>query len=308
MTDDAIKSGIVNIQASNIKINGNVGATELYGKNISIKGLTHAKSKIFAQDIFIATHKGTLQADTVYIKNLENGIIIAKNVFVENCMSGKIKAENIYICNLLTGNTLYPRKNLIITNNIKFKNNIVVSPLASIENNSDTEENLKNLSLKIKNELGDTISKMQNYYDYLIKNQIKIIKLQKTKNPSAIEMKFSNLYHDTIKKYNHLSISYKKLIKLKYQIDAKLKFLNEMVYNVKIYIKAENIGEDNFLKFYPTTDINIELKHHINLKDYEKVLYLEKEQVSHIKSSYNYSESDIEEIKIIFEKLEKDNS
>ncbi|EKI3382002.1 DUF342 domain-containing protein, partial [Campylobacter coli] len=308
MTDDAIKSGIVNIQASNIKINGNVGATELYGKNISIKGLTHAKSKIFAQDIFIATHKGTLQADTVYIKNLENGIIIAKNVFVENCMSGKIKAENIYICNLLTGNTLYPRKNLIITNNIKFKNNIVVSPLASIENNSDTEENLKNLSLKIKNELGDTISKMQSYYDYLIKNQIKIIKLQKTKNPSAIEMKFSNLYHDTIKKYNHLSISYKKLIKLKYQIDAKLKFLNEMVYNVKIYIKAENIGEDNFLKFYPTTDINIELKHHINLKDYEKVLYLEKEQVSHIKSSYNYSESDIEEIKIIFEKLEKDNS
>ncbi|EJE3554140.1 hypothetical protein M3949_001442, partial [Campylobacter coli] len=53
----------------------------------------------------------------------------------------------------------------------------------------------------------------------------------------------------------------------------------------------------------------LELKHHINLKDYEKVLYLEKgQQVSYIKSSYNYSESDIEEIKIIFEKLEKDNS
>lgn len=310
ISDDAIKSGIVNVQASNIKVNGSIGATKLYGKNISIKGLTHAKSEIFAQDIFITTHKGTLQADTVYIKNLENGTIIAKNVFVENCMGGKIEAENIYICNLLTDNTLYPRKNLVITNNIKFKNNIVVSPLVSIENNSDTEcENLKNLSLKIKSKLDDTISKMQNYYDYLIKNQIKIIKLQKTKNPSAIEMKFSNLYHDIIKKYNHLSISYKKFIKLKYQIDAKLNFLNEMVYNVKIYIKAENIGEDNFLKFYPNTNTNLELKHHINLKDYEKVLYLEKgQQVSYIKSSHNYSESDIEEIKIIFEKLEKDNS
>ncbi|EDO8898067.1 DUF342 domain-containing protein, partial [Campylobacter coli] len=88
-----------------------------------------------------------------------------------------------------------------------------------------------------------------------------------------------------------------------------LNFLNEMVYNVKIYIKAENIGEDNFLKFYPNTNTNFELKHHINLKDYEKVLYLEKgQQVSYIKSSHNYSESDIEEIKIIFEKLEKDNS
>ncbi|EOH2115016.1 flagellar assembly protein A, partial [Campylobacter jejuni] len=88
ISDDAIKSGIVNVQASNIKVNGNVGATKLYGKNISIKGLTHAKSEIFAQDIFITTHKGTLQADTVYIKNLENGTIIAKNVFVENCMGG----------------------------------------------------------------------------------------------------------------------------------------------------------------------------------------------------------------------------
>lgn len=68
ISDDAIKSGIVNVQASNIKVNGNVGATKLYGKNISIKGLTHAKSEIFAQDIFITTHKGTLQADTVYIK------------------------------------------------------------------------------------------------------------------------------------------------------------------------------------------------------------------------------------------------
>ncbi|RTI82877.1 flagellar assembly protein A [Campylobacter jejuni] len=310
ISDDAVKSGIVNVQASDIKVNGSIGATKLYGRNISIKGLTHAKSEIFAQDIFITTHKGTLQADTVYIKNLENGIVIAKNVFVENCMGGKIEAENIYICNLLADNTLYPRKNLIITNNIKFKNNIVISPLDFINNKSNSEtENLTNLSLKTKSKLDNIISQMQNYYDYLIKNQIKIIKLQKTEKLNAIDMKFSNLYHDIIKKYNHLSVLYKKLIKLKHQIDAKLNFLNEMVYNVKIYIKAENIGEDNFLKFYPNTNTNLELKHHINLKDYEKVLYLEKgQQVSYIKSSHNYSESDIEEIKIIFEKLEKDNS
>ncbi|HDZ5150778.1 TPA: DUF342 domain-containing protein, partial [Campylobacter jejuni] len=252
INDDAIKSGIVNVQASDIKVNGSVGATKLYGKNISIKGLTHAKSEIFAQNIFITTHKGTLQADTVYIKNLENGIVVAKNVFIENCIGGKIEAENIYICNLLTDNTLYPKKNLIITNNLKFKNNILVSPLVSINNHSSIEsaecENLKNLGLKIKSKLDNVISKMQNYYDYLIKNQINIIKIQKTENPSAIEMKFSNLYHDIIKKYNDLSISYKKLIKLKYQVDTKLNFLDEMVYNVKIYIKAENIGEDNFLK------------------------------------------------------------
>ncbi|ECL4319533.1 DUF342 domain-containing protein [Campylobacter jejuni] len=310
INDDAVKSGIVNVQASDIKVNGSIGATKLYGRNISIKGLTHAKSEIFAQDIFITTHKGTLQADTVYIKNLENGIVIAKNVFVENCMGGKIEAENIYICNLLADNILYPKKNLIITNNIKFKNNIVISPLDFINNKSNSEtENLTNLSLKTKSKLNNIISQMQNYYDYLIKNQIKIIKLQKTEKLNTIDMKFSNLYRDIIKKYNHLSVLYKKPIKLKYHIDAKLNFLDEMVYNVKIYIKAENIGEDNFLKFYPKTNTELELKHQINLKDYEKVLYLEKgQQASYIKSSHDYSESDIEEIKIIFEKLEKDNS
>ncbi|EHN6902209.1 DUF342 domain-containing protein [Campylobacter jejuni] len=310
ITEDAIKSGIVNIQVSNIKVNGNVGATKLHGKNISIKGLTHAKSEIFAQDIFITTHKGTLQADTVYIKNLENGIVMAKNVFVENCMGGKIEAENIYICNLLTDNILYPKKNLIIANNLKFKNNILISSILSINNDSHTEcENLKNLSLKIKSKLDDAISKMQNYYDYLVKNQIKIIKLQKNKNPSTIEIKFLNLYHDIIKKYNHFSILYKKLVKLKYQVDTKLNFLNEMVYNIKIYIKAETIGEDNLLKFYPKTNSDLELKHYISLKDHKKVLYLEKgQQTNYIKSSYDYSESEIEEIEALFEKLQKDNS
>ena len=80
----------------------------------------------------------------------------------------------------------------------------------SIEHGQNTEcENLKNLSLEIKNKLNDTLSKMRNHYDYIIKNQIKIIKLQRVKNPSALEMKFSNLYHDIIKKYNHLTLLYK---------------------------------------------------------------------------------------------------
>lgn len=150
---------------------------------------------------------------------------------------------------------------------------------------------------------------MQNYYNYLIKNQVKIIKLQKAVKSNIIEEKFSDLYRDVIEKYNQLSILYKELVKLKYHTDTKLNFLDEMVYNVKIYIKAENIGEDNFLKFYPKTNAESELKHHINLKDCEKILYLEKgQQLDFIKSSYHYNESDIEEIKTIFEKLEKDNS
>ncbi|EKT0454742.1 DUF342 domain-containing protein [Campylobacter jejuni] len=306
--DDAVKSGIVNIQASNIKVNGSIGATKLYGKNISIKGLTHAKSEIFAQDIFITTHKGTLQADTVYIKNLENGTIIAKNVFVENCMGGKIEAENIYICNLLTDNTLYPKKNLIIKNTIKFKNNILISPILSVKNDGKLEyKNTEDLNLKIENKINKTINKMQNHYDYLVKNQIRIIAIQKNKSPNDSEIRFLNIYNNIIEKYNQLSALYKELIKLNHKIHIKLNFFKEMIYDVKIYIKSEYIGEDNFLKFYPKLNTDVELKHHINLKDCEKILYLEKGKISYIKSSYNYNESDIEDIKAIFEKLEKDN-
>lgn len=178
----------------------------------------------------------------------------------------------------------------------------------SINNNSDTDyTDLKNLSLKVKSKLDETINKMQNYYSYLTKNQAKIIKLQKSIKSNIIEEKFSDLYRDVIEKYNQLSILYKELVKLKYHTDTKLNFLDEMVYNVKIYIKAENIGEDNSLKFYLKINNYLELKHSISPKDYEKVLYLEKGQ-TRIKSNHNYNESDIEEIKTIFEKLKKDNS
>ncbi|EHA3649055.1 hypothetical protein JKM37_000857, partial [Campylobacter coli] len=59
--------------------------------------------------------------------------------------------------------------------------------------------------------------------------------------------------------------------------------------------------------FYLKINNYLELKHSISPKDYEKVLYLKKGQ-TRIKSNHNYNESDIEEIKTIFEKLKKDNS
>ncbi len=305
--EDAIKSGIVNLQVSNIKVNGSIGATKIHGKNFSIKGLTHAKSEIYGENAFIHTHKGYIEADTVYIKNLEHGRVIAKNVFVEKSMGAKIEAENIYICNLLTDNILYPRKNLIIANNLKFKNHINISPLS--ENLTDNEyDNIKNLSIKIKNKLNETIKQMQNLYDYLVKNQVKIIQIKKRQKAQLVplETKFLSLYDGVIEKYNKLNFLYTKLIKLKYQVDVKLNFLEEMIYEIKIYIKAEEIGEDNLLYFYPKGDKKLERKHVFTLRDCEKVFYLDKEK-NHIDSQRNYDENKIEEIKSIFEELARDN-
>lgn len=122
--DDAVKSGIVNIQTSSVKINGNVGHTQLRGKTIHIRGGTHAKSQIYGSDVFINNHKGFVKAKCVYVKNLEQGHIIAKNVFIEKCSGGIIEAENIFIKDCLKSNKIYPKKMLIIEQNIKEDNKI----------------------------------------------------------------------------------------------------------------------------------------------------------------------------------------
>ncbi|MDX2331230.1 flagellar assembly protein A [Campylobacter hepaticus] len=297
LNQNTTKSNTINIQASNIKINANIGSVQVYAKNMSIKGSTHTNSEIFAENIYIKTHKGNLQADTVYINNLEYGNVVAKNIFVENCTGGTIKAENIYIYNLLTNNILYPRKNLIIANDLKSNNSVNIFPLFPMKNQYDQEyENMKNLCLKVKNKLYTTINKMHNYYDYLIKNQIKIIKFQQIKNPHTIE------------KYNELSSSYKRFIKLKHDISTKLSCLDEMIYKVKIYIQTQNIGQNNFLKFYPKSYNENELKHLISPKDYKRVFYLEKEQEkNYIKSNNDYNENEIKKIKALFKDLRKNN-
>ncbi|EAJ7142413.1 DUF342 domain-containing protein [Campylobacter jejuni] len=309
-TDDAIKSGIVKVEASDVKVEGSVGATKVNANDINIKGLTHSKSEIYAKNAFINTHKGYIEAETIYIKNLENGVVVAKNVYVQNCIGAKIQAQNIYIENLLADNKIYPSKNLIISNTLNFKNIIEVAPNSLLSNNTTEKEyeNMHDLAQKINLSLNKTIEKMQNLYDYLIKNQIKIIQIQNENTPTVIQEKFLNLYNSSIEKYKNLSLLYKKLAKIKFQVDSKNKFLEEMAYETKIYIKAENIGQDNILYFYPKTDRKLELKHYINMKDCEKLFYLDVNNGRNfINSTRNYSEHDIEEIKFIFEDLRKNN-
>ncbi|MBZ7954534.1 DUF342 domain-containing protein [Campylobacter sp. W0018] len=303
LNDDAIKSGIVNVKASNIKVNGNVGATEIHTKNLTVKGLTHKKSLIYAQNSSIFIHKGYIKAENVYVKNLENGTVEAKNVYIENCIGGTIKAENIYICNLLTDNTLYPDKKLVISDCIKTKNTII----CNLKNNDLECENLKNLSIKVQNILATITARTKNLYNHLINNQARAIQAKKEQDPLPVQAEFIRAYDSKINDYNYLTSLYAKFIKLKFQIDTKINSLEQMQQTTNIYINTQEIGNDNLLLFETETKKE-EIRYTLSSNDFQKNLYIGKiEDKQELRSSH-YNEIEIEDLKSNYEELKKVNS
>ncbi|TKX34833.1 flagellar assembly protein A [Campylobacter taeniopygiae] len=303
VSDDAIKSGIVNVKASNIKVNGNIGATEIHAKNLTVKGLTHKKSLIYAQNSSIFIHKGYIKAENVYIKNLGNGTVEAKNVYIENCVGGTIKAENIYICNLLTDNILYPDKKLVISDCIKTKNTII----CDFKNNNLECENLKNLGIKVQNTLAIITAKTKNLYNHLINNQVRAIQAKKEKNPLPAQTNFINLYDSKINDYNHLVSLYAKFIKIKFQIDTKINSLEQTQQAANIYIDAQEIGNDNLLLFEAETKKE-EIRYTLSSNDSQKNFYIEKKGDKQELRSSHYNEIEIEDLKSNYEELKKVNS
>ncbi|EDP6915300.1 DUF342 domain-containing protein [Campylobacter upsaliensis] len=298
--DDAVKSGIVNIKAANVNIEGHVGATELKAAKLQISGATHAKSKIYAQSAFIANHKGFFEGDVVFIKNLERGEIKAKNVYVKHCIASKIEADNIFIEDLFMDNKLYPKKNLIILKNIKANNLIKISPETFIANEYENEiKELKALLHKLDVKLTNLIKQKQNLYLYLVQNQTKIIKIKKSKDPREIEMRLMKIYDDILEKYERSILEYQQLIKLKHEIKRKLESLSNMVFEAKIYIQSQPKETDNILEFVSNS----------------KSFYLELKQMglynfceNKINHQAEYDENEIETLKAPFlEFLQEDS-
>lgn len=308
--EDAVKSGIVNIQSSDVKIRGSVGATKLNAKNLEIKGVTHKKSDITSKNAYIKTHKGFLEAENVYIENLEDGIVRAKNVYVKNCLSAKIEAQNIYIENLLNNNKLYPKKTLVIENSIKNLNLIHISPVnvLAADNTNDEYKNIKDLSIKVAKELELITTKMQNLYRYLVSNQVRVLQYKKDDengNLSDLQERLLKLYENNIDKYNSYVKQYENIIYMKHKIHKKIDFFDTMCFKVNVYIKALNIGEANILAFYPQGSRYLEFKKMLGFVDTNKKFTLVKDDnnETYIKSKKNFNEIELENLKAYLEKL-----
>lgn len=290
--DDAVKSGIVNIQTSKVKINGNVGYTQLHGKTIIIQGATHAKSQIYGSDVFINIHKGFLQADCVYIKNLEQGHVKAKDVYIEKCSGAIIEADNIFIKDCLKGNKIYPRKKLIVENCMK-DNNKIYFEYSDIEKSNKELFNFKDLSVKLEHSLKIVLLNLEKTYKYLLSEQTNFINAKKCKL-------LLSAYSEKLNKYNFLIEQYKELINLKFEISSKIDKLNEKMDGVKIHICTNaKIDIGNFICFNINKD-----EHKYNLASSNLSISFQNQNPT-IKECEKYSEIELKEFSSVFDHLKQ---
>ena len=105
--EDAVGSGVY-IECETLVVNGMVGGnTTLKAKNLKVYGTTSSTSKMYAENAYVSTHRGFVEADFVDIDSLENGYIKAKNIAkVKKSLGGNIRASLVWINSLASNNTI----------------------------------------------------------------------------------------------------------------------------------------------------------------------------------------------------------
>ncbi|MCX2683075.1 hypothetical protein OQH60_04260 [Campylobacter sp. MIT 21-1685] len=247
-------------------------------------------------------NKGYLETDTIYIKNLSYSTIVANNVYVERCVGSVIKAKNIFIETLFNNNQLYPKKNLIIQNECKNYNKIHIA--SSVFKIDQEYHKIQELSSTINMDFKKLSRNIKKIYDYLINNQVRIIKLKKhienneQANGHNAHLASINMYNDSLEKYERLVKQYEEFVKIKYRVDYKRESLQKVFSDVKIHIQAKEIYENNTIQVQIGKNrSNYVLKD----EDKEKVFYYDYNH-KNIKST-QINENTIDNIKKIFESI-----
>lgn len=94
---DAIGMGM-EVTVHTINIDGNVGSNaKVTAQKATVEGQVHQSAVISADELSINIHKGTAYGKTVNITRLEHGTVDADSVFIRQATGGKIRAREITI-------------------------------------------------------------------------------------------------------------------------------------------------------------------------------------------------------------------
>ncbi|MFA6187837.1 MAG: hypothetical protein WC680_01005 [Sulfuricurvum sp.] len=129
--DDAIGSG-VNIDVQTLDVKGTVGSnTKIQACEVTIGAQTHKKTLIEVQEnATIHLHRGNLKAKNATIEILEAGTIEAETVYVKNMSGGEIIAQRVII------DVLYSNAKITALESIEIKsiegngNELIINPRA----------------------------------------------------------------------------------------------------------------------------------------------------------------------------------
>lgn len=104
---DAVGAGIV-VEAQRINVNGSIDqGVILRAKECLISGSTHQKSEIYANEVEIAKHKGSLVADKAKVKNCEGGKIECQSGEIEDSVGGELYCREMTIQRLHANNQIF---------------------------------------------------------------------------------------------------------------------------------------------------------------------------------------------------------
>ncbi|MBX7490358.1 FapA family protein [Helicobacter turcicus] len=224
---DAMKEALgqgMEIQAGEVNIEGNVGSDAIvHSKKVHIGGLTHQSSKIYADNVAVATHKGYIKGENVQIDMLEAGIVEGKRVEISKMYGGKIYAEEIVIHTLHSNAFLYATKSIHIVHMKKGENKFFLAADYSPSNKERYNALLAQKNNCIKEAIRLTkelkvesleLSKLKDTADE-VRKVLMQYKNTKTKPPSYLLEKFE-AYHARVvalrekrEKINQLSGTFK---------------------------------------------------------------------------------------------------
>lgn len=268
--EDAVGSGVY-IECETLVVNGMVGGnTTLKAKNLKVYGTTSSTSKMYAENAYVSTHRGFVEADFVDIDSLENGYIKAKNIAkVKKSLGGNIRASLVWINSLASNNTITFKQITVIEQCSGTNNKFVIQSVLEEDDNpisklKELEQRQKQIPSLIEN-LEETISSSKSGVDKLMK---KISQLQAQKLP--IPANFLGMIKQ-YKDYNHqLSSLNKEESELKIQKEKLIKYLQELdqeLFDSRLINKGETWNDLNVIKFiFSHTELSYSTKRDEKIK------------------------------------------
>lgn len=253
------------IQAAEVNVDGNVGPDAIiHSKKVNVGGLTHQSSKIYADNVRVAIHKGYIKGKNIQVDALEAGIIEGEHVEVNKLYGGKIYAESIVVQTLHSNAFLYATKSIHIVFMQKGENKFFLAANYSPSNKKRYDTLLAQKNDSIKEAIHCTkelkvesleLAKLKDTADE-VRRILMQYKNTKTKPPSYLLEKFQE-YHTRVvalrkkrERINELSGAFKDARDAIAKLDAQTK-------NATINVDSGWAGynEIHYIFYAPSRDL-----------------------------------------------------
>lgn len=259
LTKDVVSSGLT-LEVPNLKITGNVGATNIISKDLFINGQVHIKSNIQSIKSSILYLRGSLESKSAQIRYCENGNVVSDDLLINFLNGSKVYCTRGKISQIKSNNNIYIQESLLVGNMAGKYNEFTLYPclygdakdeLDSLNAQILNLNKLKNIFLNDKNRLNDEKKKNELLYKEL--NDIDISNIDnalydwnknvlnkqslKLESSTKVLLKYNSLIDELDKSIDETTQKIKD--KLNKMFEINITFVNKC--SIDFYIKYINI-------------------------------------------------------------------